>query len=253
MAGEQGSDAVFRALASSHRRAILDRLQRGPATTSQLVAVLGGLSRYAAMQHLDVLVAAGLVLVRRVGRERFNHLNAVPLREFYERWVGRFGDQAAATSLALKRYLEEDMDKPYRVIEVENEIRLRAPRERVFAALTTEQDKWYPHNYGGERLKSIVFETRVGGACYEDWGNGAGKLYGVVTWYDPPSVVSMLSHLGGSIDIEHSFGCTTDGDETILKQKMVAYGAISDEAAEGIRSHGDLKATEAELRAYVEA
>lgn len=145
------------------------------------------------------------------------------------------------------------MEQNYRVITVENEIRLRAPAERVFRALTTEQDKWYPYNYGGERLKQIVFEEHVGGRVYEDWGDGMGKLYGVVTWYDPPKLVSMQSHLGGSVDIEHSFGFTQDGDETILKQKMVAYGAITDEGAEGIRQHGDIRATEAQLRAYVES
>jgi DNA-binding transcriptional ArsR family regulator/uncharacterized protein YndB with AHSA1/START domain len=254
MGSEQREDDVFRALSSPHRRAILDLLRTGPATTSQVAGRLEGLSRYAAMQHLQVLVETGLVVVSREGRERFNHLNAVPLRELYERWVGRFADSAAAGMLSLQRHLEgEDMDTPYRVIEIHNQIRLRAPRERVFAALTTEQAKWYPYNYGGERLKDIVFEPRVGGQVYEDWGDGTGKLYGTVTWYDPPKLISMTSHLGGSVNIEGSFGLEQDGDHTVLTQKMVAYGAITDEGAEGIRSHGDIKATEAQLRAYVEA
>ena len=106
MADEQREDLVFKALASPHRRAILDLLRGGPARTSEVVAVLGGLSRFAAMQHLAVLVEAGLVLVRRQGRERFNHLNAVPLQQVYERWVGRFAGARATEALALKRYVE---------------------------------------------------------------------------------------------------------------------------------------------------
>src|SRR5688500_7186139 len=115
MAAEQDEGEVFRALASPHRRAILDRLRAGPATTSEVAASLAGLSRFAAMQHLQVLVEAGLVVVRRSGRERFNHLNAVPLRDVYERWVGRFAGESAASLLSLKRFVEGPMEQ-YRVI-----------------------------------------------------------------------------------------------------------------------------------------
>ena len=252
MADDQGEEAVFRALASPHRRAILDRLRAGPATTSQVTASLAGMSRFAAMQHLKVLVGAGLVVVRRQGRERLNHVNAVPLREVYERWVGRFADESAAALLAMKRTLEGESMESYRVITVENEIRLKASRERVFKALTVEQAKWYPHTYGGDRVRAVVFEERIGGQVFEDWGDGAGKLYGTVTWFDPPKLVSMLSHLGGAVDIEQSFGLEDDGGATIVKQKMVAYGSMTDDAAAGIRSHGDITATEPLLRAYLE-
>ena len=36
------------------------------------------------MKHLGILQQAGLVVVRRVGRERWNHLNAVPIQQVYE-------------------------------------------------------------------------------------------------------------------------------------------------------------------------
>jgi DNA-binding transcriptional ArsR family regulator len=51
------------------------------------------------MQHLEVLEKAGLLLVQRQGRQRFNYLNAVPLRQMYERWVSRLAGQAAGESL----------------------------------------------------------------------------------------------------------------------------------------------------------
>jgi len=88
VAGEAAAEPdVWRALASPWRRRILDRLRAGPATTGELAAGLPELSRYAVMQHLAVLVGAGLVLPERRGRDRVNHLNPVPLREWYERWV----------------------------------------------------------------------------------------------------------------------------------------------------------------------
>jgi DNA-binding transcriptional ArsR family regulator len=247
-------ELVFRALASEHRRRIVDLLGDGPRTTGDLADRLRALSRYAVMQHLGVLEEAGLVLVRREGRQRFNHLNAVPLRRVYERWVGRFGDLAATGALALERHLtgEDTMGKTARTVRIENEIPLRATPERVCRALTTEQEKWYPHNYGGKRLKAIRFEERVGGQTYEDWGDGKGILYGTVTYWDPPRALGMRGQLPGGVTLDHWFEIEAAADGCVLKQSLVAFGELSDEEAEGIRSHGDLRAVEDRLRVYVE-
>ena len=87
---------IWKALGSPHRRALLDALKDGPKTTSALCAVLPRLSRYAVMQHLGVLERAGVVLVRREGRERWNELNAVPIQRELERWLN--GLQQASAS-----------------------------------------------------------------------------------------------------------------------------------------------------------
>ena len=58
-------EQVWKALSSSHRRAILDALRDGPLTTTALCDVLPELSRFAVMQHLGALERAGVVLVRR--------------------------------------------------------------------------------------------------------------------------------------------------------------------------------------------
>lgn len=102
---DRGDDAVWRALANPHRRKILDLLTDGPRTTGEVGERFEDLSRYAVMQHLGVLEEAGLVLVRRKGRERFNHLNPVPIREIYERWVSKFADAEAGALTSLRRHL----------------------------------------------------------------------------------------------------------------------------------------------------
>ena len=81
-AGQAAGPDVWRALASPWRRRLLDRLRTAPATTGELAAGLPELSRFAVMQHLAVLTEAGLVLPERRGRDRVNHLNPVPLREW---------------------------------------------------------------------------------------------------------------------------------------------------------------------------
>jgi hypothetical protein len=58
------------------------------------------------MLHLQVLVSAELVIVRRRGRERLNSLNIVPIQEIYERWIRGYAQPAALLMTALKRQLE---------------------------------------------------------------------------------------------------------------------------------------------------
>jgi len=62
-------DRLFAALADPARRAMVQRLSRGPAAVSDLARPLP-MSLPAAMQHLGVLEAAGLVRSQKVGRVR---------------------------------------------------------------------------------------------------------------------------------------------------------------------------------------
>jgi DNA-binding transcriptional ArsR family regulator len=98
---------VWKALSSAHRRALLDAMRDGPKTTTALCEVLPKLSRFAVMQHLGVLERAGIVLVRREGRERWNELNAVPIQRELERWLNVFQQASASQLLAFERHLEE--------------------------------------------------------------------------------------------------------------------------------------------------
>jgi DNA-binding transcriptional ArsR family regulator len=85
-------DALFKALADSTRRTILDELADRDGQTlfelcSRLVMRHGiGASRQAISQHLDVLEQAGLVRSERSGRYKFHHLDTSPLREIADRW-----------------------------------------------------------------------------------------------------------------------------------------------------------------------
>lgn len=116
---DDGLDIVFKALADPTRRRILDLLRAGPRTTGDLAGEFEsskarggrtGVSRFAVMKHLRVLERAGLVVVQRQGRERYNFLNAVPLRQMYERWVSAYADLWATALVNLKRIVEEKRD-----------------------------------------------------------------------------------------------------------------------------------------------
>ena len=86
---------VFKALADSTRRTILDELaERDGQTLFELCARLAtkhrlGSSRQAISQHVDVLEAAGLVETKREGRYKFHHLRTEPLEHIADRWLIR--------------------------------------------------------------------------------------------------------------------------------------------------------------------
>jgi len=101
-------DLVFKALANATRRRICDALRDRPLTTGQLADLLAPLDRCTVMQHLRVLERAGLVVVARKGRERFNHLDAMPIQEIHQRWIGPHAAHAAGGLLGLKRALEAE-------------------------------------------------------------------------------------------------------------------------------------------------
>jgi DNA-binding transcriptional ArsR family regulator len=82
------TDRVFKALADKTRRRMLDLLSRRPRTTGELSAAFPRLSRFAVMKHLRVLKDAGLLIISRDGRKRWNSLNPVPLRDVLRRWMG---------------------------------------------------------------------------------------------------------------------------------------------------------------------
>jgi DNA-binding transcriptional ArsR family regulator len=258
-----GRGDLWRALASPWRRQLLDLLRAGPMTTGELAAAVPALSRFAVMQHLDVLTEAGVVLVRRRGRYRVNHLNPVPLRRFYERWVPPFADQTAAGLLALQRIVEAPADTQpegetvadeVRVARVACEITFRTTAEKLFHTMTQNSLAWFPVTYGEERVKQVVFEPRIGGFSYEDWGDGAGHVYCQITHYDPPRAWSTHGRLMPGLTLDADYEISDAGDGTVtLKATKTAVGPMTDEEAASISKYGDVSRFADAIRQLVEA
>ncbi|WP_196257988.1 ArsR/SmtB family transcription factor [Pelagibacterium limicola] len=106
MSSEDDSDRIFKALADHRRRAILDAIKDEPKTTGQLVAMFPEIDRCTVMLHIRVLADAGLIVPRREGRERWNHLNALPIKEIHDRWIGDYARNAVSMMSRLKDALE---------------------------------------------------------------------------------------------------------------------------------------------------
>jgi len=100
-------DTVFKALADSSRRLLLDLLfERDGRTLTELDAELE-MTRFGVMKHLKVLEEAGLVVAQRQGREKHHFLNPVPIRQIHDRWIDKFTEHRVSALLDLKNELEE--------------------------------------------------------------------------------------------------------------------------------------------------
>jgi DNA-binding transcriptional ArsR family regulator len=106
MSSRDKSDRVFKALSAATRRDILDVLKDKPQTTGELCARFPALDRCTVMQHLRILEGADLVIVKREGRERWNHLNPLPIKHIYDRWIGAYAGRAVEMLDRLKPDLE---------------------------------------------------------------------------------------------------------------------------------------------------
>lgn len=137
-----------------------------------------------------------------------------------------------------------------RAVRLEKEIWVAAPPERVWAAYTVEYGNWWPHRFKTGAV--IVCEPRVGGRYYEDWGDGAGGVYGELVYVDPPR--ALCARGPGGINMAASSMSwivlePKDGG-TLVKQSLQFWGRIPEEA-EQMFAQG-LGYMEAVLKPYVE-
>jgi DNA-binding transcriptional ArsR family regulator len=100
-------DRVFKALADSTRRFLLDLLfERDGRALTELESELE-MTRFGVMKHLRVLEEAGLVVTRRSGREKLHFLNPAPIGLIHDRWIDKYRERRVSALAELKTQLEE--------------------------------------------------------------------------------------------------------------------------------------------------
>ena len=259
-------DPVWKALADPTRRRILDTLRKHPRTTGDLCRPFE-LSRYAVMKHLGVLERAGLVLVKRKGRERWNHLNAVPIQRIHERWVQPYEALWAHGLLRLSEHAEQPKRripmssasaeaKAYGVETVDLEIVINAKPERVWHALVEEPTAWWNRDfYTSTAAKGFVIEPRLGGHAREDWGNGAGQIWYTVIGVEAPYMLTMQGlitpEFGGPTQTVLKLTLEAKGASTILRLSDTRFGRVG-ESGSTATSDGWRALFEGGLKAHVE-
>lgn len=200
-------DGVWKALSDPTRRAILDLLREGRSTTGDLADAFPALSRFAVMKHLSVLEDAGLVISRKEGRQKFNYLNAVPLRRVYERWVGRYQDRWAGSLAGLQRLAESEQERlqekstmPMETIKVaatviQTEIAIDAPPEKVYDLFFDRPNDWFYESEESRKTQTTIAERKIGGHFYIETRREGGppdqNVIGTFTMLKPGRKIRM--------------------------------------------------------------
>jgi len=98
-------DLAFQALSDPTRRAMVERLSRGPASVSELAEPLP-MSMSAVVQHLKILEASGLVASEKTGRVRTCRIDPRALSAA-ERWINERRRSVERSLDRLGAFLEE--------------------------------------------------------------------------------------------------------------------------------------------------
>ncbi len=238
---------LWKALADPTRREILDALRASPLPTGRLAARFE-LSRFGVMKHLRVLQEAGLVLVEARGRERWNHLNPVPIREIGRRWIRPFEEEDADRLLRLKRLAERGPRKDRKdtmenqalaastlgVQDVLVEVLIEAPPERVWESLVVEIGEWWHRDFTcGTGPARFHLEARLGGRMFEDWGGGNGLIWGHVHGLRAPEYLLVAGdsarEWGGPARNLMTWRLSREGTTTRLRLEHSLFGRVSEE------------------------
>jgi uncharacterized protein YndB with AHSA1/START domain/DNA-binding transcriptional ArsR family regulator len=176
-------EAVFRALADPSRRRLLDLLfARDGRTLKDLESELP-MTRFGVMKHLRVLQEAGLITTRKVGRAKLHYLNPVPIQFISDRWINKYAVARVSALADLKTALEGGNSmtteaKPRLVYQ----IIIKAPPERVWAAITTPE--FTARYYYGSTLRT---DLTVGSPFTYHMADGSPIVEGEVVVSEPPN------------------------------------------------------------------
>jgi uncharacterized protein YndB with AHSA1/START domain/DNA-binding transcriptional ArsR family regulator len=198
--GSDEMDEVFKALADSSRRKLLDSLNtKGGQTLSELCSVLD-MTRQSVSKHLSVLEASNLVTTVWRGREKLHYLNAAPISEISDRWINRYHRRRVSALAGLKRALEDpSMTRPEFVYVTY----IRTTPERLWRALTdpeftarywgrTYDTDWkkgshYGLDQSGVRVddpEQVILEADPPGRLSYTWNTFSPELAQALGWSD---------------------------------------------------------------------
>lgn len=189
---------IWQALADPTRRTLIDRLAGGAKTTSELCRDMP-MSRFGVMKHLGILERAGLVIARRQGRLRFNHLNAAPLHALQARWLSPRAAALAGAVAGLADQLGEGCmaqdNSGTGVAEVALEWPVAASVQTVWEALFDRPGAWWPAGHRAVASDSAMSLAPALGAELREEKGGQGIVWYRVMAIDPLRSVDLVGHL----------------------------------------------------------
>jgi uncharacterized protein YndB with AHSA1/START domain/DNA-binding transcriptional ArsR family regulator len=164
---------VFKALADPSRRKLLDLLNSSDGQTLNELCQPLAMSRFGVMKHLNILEEAGLLTTKKVGREKLHYLNAVPIRQIYDRWVSKYTEPWAEGLTSLQNELERDKNMENKPSHI-SRIVIKAKPIQIWNAITdpTKTSKFW--------FNCAVRSTWEIDSTFELWDKEDKKAEGII-------------------------------------------------------------------------
>jgi uncharacterized protein YndB with AHSA1/START domain len=112
----------------------------------------------------------------------------------------------------------------------------------AFRRFTAGFGSWWPRStlsIGGERIRTIVFETRLGGQIYEEHLDGRRFAWGQITEWDPPRRIRFTWHPSGDAaqaqNVEVEF--IPEGTGTLVKLTSTGWEKLGSQAGGARRAY----------------
>ncbi len=234
---------IWKALADSTRRKMLDLLRESPRTTGDLCNYFQNMTRFGVMKHLGILEKSGLIVIKRKGKYRWNYLNPVPIQTIYERWVKPYETHWAESALSLKAIVEETGGiamSDVNAIQVALVVKINASKERVWEVIIQEIGSWWHSDFYAIPDSKILLEPHVGGRLYEKSESGAEGLWYTVTGFYPHSAIEFVGHLrpefGGPATSLLKLALTEENGVATLQISDALFGAVDENTRKNIDS-----------------
>lgn len=226
---------VWKALADSTRRSILDLLRKKEYTVGEISQNFD-MTRIAIMKHLKILEKANLVFDKKKGREHWYKLNVIPIEEIYNRWIRSYEKIWASSLINLKNIAEQsDETMEMKWVEIEQIAEISTNKEMVYTILTSNIRDWWGKPYVMDtKATNIILEPKLGGILYETWDTNGGYKWGEVSALQKGELIEITGPLAMSKAIygKVSFILTENNGKTKVHLSHKAYGELTEEDRE---------------------
>ncbi len=134
-------------------------------------------------------------------------------------------------------HVAEELTGPV-AYEVTARVGIAAEPASVWRSLIEDVGAWWPHSFGDE--PKIALEPWIGGRFYEEFGQGGGALYALVTYLEPGKVLRVNGAMGmpGARQYVKTYTLDPTPDGTQVTTVASMLGDIDDERRASYREGG---------------
>ncbi|MBZ0263468.1 SRPBCC domain-containing protein [bacterium] len=127
-------------------------------------------------------------------------------------------------------------EKTIQEFQADLSIEVAVPVEKLWYAITKGLNDWWPNSFrmGGEGTP-MIFEAKVGGRVYEDWGNDEGLLWGTIYTIKSNEMLQVSGELfppyGGPATTYNTYKVSKTATGSKLDFSESILGAITEKTA----------------------